>query len=135
MSTIPPNETMDTPSDVHLPWFWTLWRRNHQWRDKLNQQMLRKALDIPDDDMNITQTKTGISAAGAMGIATAAGIPGILAAAALGYALLKSQPPSVPPVAPPAALDENILREFEILFWDRDGNPVPVQHISKKPVG
>ena len=75
-----PNESLDNPSDVHLPWFWTLWRRNQTWRDDLAKRAAHKALDIPEDmGVNVThQTATGIGwkelvALGLMGAAGAGG--------------------------------------------------------------
>lgn len=125
MSTVPPNESLDTPSDVRLPWFWTLWRRNHQWRDKLNEQMARKALDIPDDEMNITTNKTGIGTAGALGIAAAAGIPGLAATGIMGYALSKKDPAPVAPGTPPPAVSP-ADSEYEVIFYNARGEVIDV---------
>lgn len=66
-------------------------QRHADQRSKLGLQAARKALDIADDDMNINASKSGIGAAGAAGIALAAGLPSALIAALM---LLKS--PVVP---------------------------------------
>lgn len=132
---LPPNETMDSPADVHLPWFWTMWRRNQQWRENLAKKAAHKSLDIPDDDMQIHNTRTGISAGGAIGIAAAAGIPGAIASGILGYSLLTkpsevpAPEPSQPTVSCPAVPDS----EYDVLFYDKDGNPISVPHISTRP--
>ena len=60
-------------------------QKHQQQRDKLGLRMAHKALDIPEDDMNImantTTNKTGLGALGAVGVALAsAAVPSALAA-------------------------------------------------------
>lgn len=125
---VPKGVSADTPSDVNQRGIWPLWTRQQEWRQKLERKATHKALDIPDDDMNITNTKTGISTGGAIGIAAAAGIPSLAAAAILGFALLKDKS------EPPKAVDPVTVNdtEYEVLFYDKDGNPISVPHISTK---
>lgn len=55
------NETADTPSDVQRGYIWPRWGRNQAWRDKVQEQMIRKSLDIPENDMQVHQsTKNGM---------------------------------------------------------------------------
>lgn len=64
-------------------------------RSNLGMKVAHKALDIPEDDMNIKVKHTGIGAVGAVGIAlAAAALPTALAA----YLAFKQ--PAVNPAAP-----------------------------------
>ena len=121
-----PLMTADTPIDVHLPHASPHWRKNAEWRDKLAHQATRKALDIPDDDMPtiITANKTGISTAGAIGIAAMAGLPPTIAASVLG-AMLFFGGDDKPDHSGPAD------SEYEVIHYDADGNIIPVPHISQ----
>lgn len=125
----PQDGSADVPADVNRRGIWPLWHRNQEWRDKLSQKLAHKALDIPDDDMNITNTKVGIGTAGVIGIATAAGLPGVLLA---GYLLFKDARPE--PTAPQPSPEVSVPdTEYDVLFYDKDGNPIQVPHISTKP--
>lgn len=127
------NESSDTPADVHLPWLWARWGRNQTWRDKLAKKAAHKSLDIPEDDMNINNTRTGIGTAGMIGIAAAAGLPGIITAALLGYSTLK-QPAAAAPTPPvvPVVQQPPVDSAYDVLFYDKDGNPITVPNISQR---
>ena len=53
-------ESKDTPSDVHAATIYPRWTANAIWRDKLAEKATKKALDIPDDDVNIN-TRSGMT--------------------------------------------------------------------------
>jgi hypothetical protein len=74
-----------------------LWQKNQVWRDNLARRAAHKALNIPDEDMQIhSSNQSGIGAAGAVGIAAVCGVLPI--AAALGtYLLLKTPAPITAP--------------------------------------
>lgn len=89
-STASNNETVQLSSGEITPW-WKIWQKNQEWRDQLAKKASFKALDIPDDDMHITDAKTinnGLSTIGAIGLAAASG--GIPTAAMLGMTLFNS---------------------------------------------
>ena len=134
MSTVPevPKDgSADAPSDVNKRGLWPLWHRNQEWRENLSKKLAHKALDITDDDMNITQTKVGIGTAGALGIAAAAGLPSMAAVGGMAWALLRDKgEPTPPPTTPAVDVGDS---EYEVLFFDKDGNQISVPHISTKP--
>lgn len=128
MSTGPIDTAADTPKDVNGRSIWPNWANQQEWQNKLHEQAVRKALDIPSDDMNIVQNKSGISTAGAVGIAAAAGVPSALAAAALAYSMAGNTPEA--PVAQPQAVSVSDT-EYDVRFYDANGNLIPVEHISQ----
>lgn len=84
-------------------------RNRLKWQDILYKRAAYKALDIPEDDMQINNSKSGIGALGAIGIALAAGLPGLGMAGMLGYALLGNKP--VPPVPGADKIVEKVITE------------------------
>ena len=75
------NLSNDAPSDVSKQ-HWSIFNMNAIWRDKLARRATYKALDIPEDDVNIaTSHKSGmgwkeLAVIGATGLG-AAGIYGV----------------------------------------------------------
>lgn len=92
----------EVPTGSFLDQFRELWKVNQVWRDRLAKSASHAALDIPEDDMNIQggdkiTINEGLGAKGLIALAAAIGVP-YLAAAALGYSLLKKpDPPAVQP--------------------------------------
>ena len=141
MADAPIDTSADTPKDVNGRSIWPFWARNAEWREKVNEQMVRKSLDLPSDDVNITQNKSGITTGGAVALAAAAGVPSTLAAGIMGASMLfggngntanssaevVTQPQAA--VAPVNPADS----EYEVRFYDKDGNPIVVPHISTRP--
>ena len=84
------------------------YQKGEDARSKLAMKMAHKALDIPIDDMDIKSNTTtttnvsGIGTKGALGIAAAAGLPGLLIAALLGLGGMGHLPAPVDKPAPPA---------------------------------
>lgn len=114
-----------TGIDKNALWGW--WRSTQQWQEKLQRKAAHKALDIPDDEMQIKSTtnNTGIGAMGAVGIALAAAVPGLGALAVVAPLLLKQldQPTKLPPVVTqPGPVDS----DYVVRFYDADGNPIEV---------
>jgi hypothetical protein len=93
--------------------------RRHTLRDKAAYKALDIALE--DDPLQVINTKTGISTPGAVGIA------GILGASLLGYGYMNREQP-VQPQTPPAAVAP-ADSDYEIRFWDKDGNPIEVERV------
>jgi hypothetical protein len=103
-------------------------------RQKFQRRVAHKALDIAmDDDVNINANKTGISTGGAVGIAAMAGIPSALAAALLGYIALQKPDAAPSPQLSQAELQAKLMAEYEIDFYDAEGNRIKVPHISEMP--
>lgn len=124
------NESADSVSDVRMGYLWPRWGKNQAWKDRLYKAAAHKSLDIPED-MNISNTKTGIGALGAVGIAAAAGIPSAIAAGILGYAMMGKPDVAANQPSHPSASEPG-MSDYEILFYDKDGQPIRVDHISKK---
>jgi hypothetical protein len=114
-----PRETSDTPADVHLPWFWTLWRRNQAWRDNLARRATHKALDIPEDDMQISVRQgMGWKELAVVALLTAGGVAG-----GMYLADRRDAPTAVPPVqapAPPPTAQAFEPVRGSIRFWVED---------------
>lgn len=87
-----------------------------RWQDKLFRTSCHKALDIPEDDMQLTNNQHGITGKHlvALGVIVLTGL--------LGWRLLT---PSVSgQMAPPAA------QEYEVRFWLDDGTEVEVEELK-----
>lgn len=114
----------DVPSDVARRSIWPWWATNQNWSDKLHKKAAHKALDIPEEEM-IQANKIGLGGASVAAIAAGAGllpIAGFLLASYL------NKPTPATPTQPPAADSE-----YEVRFFDADGNPIKVPHISTRP--
>ena len=89
------------------------------WRSKLHKKLAHKSLDIPlDDEMNINQTKTGMTWK-ELAIIAAAGIGG-------GYVYTNERGVDPPVVQQP------VDSEYEVRFYDSSGNLID---IPKLPAG
>lgn len=102
------------------------YQRQEDRRDRLGMKAAYKALDIPEDDMQINANKIGIGTAGMAAVALAAGLPSALLA---GLLLLKQSETAPPPVAPPEVTVPDT--EYDVLFYDKDGNLIEVPRHKK----
>uniref|UniRef100_A0A6M3KW04 Uncharacterized protein n=1 Tax=viral metagenome TaxID=1070528 RepID=A0A6M3KW04_9ZZZZ len=96
------------------------YERSLKWQDDLHRRATHKALDMADDmafEQHVTRTGMGWKELAVIAAALLGG--GGLAA----YAL--RDPPLVQQQAP---LDS----EYEVRFFDADGNPISVPHISER---
>lgn len=110
--------------------FWKFWARNAEWRDKLAKRAAYRSLDMPEDDMQINNTRVGVGTAGLVGIAAAAGLPGLVAAGLMGGMLLRSPAEDAKPQAGADAKPQAVEvsdSEYEVRFYDRAGNPIDIQ--------
>ena len=100
--------------------------RGEKWERKLKAKATHKALDIAlDEPLDIDINKSaGIGAGGAIGVALAAGVPTAIIALAM---LFKGGSSPTVPTAGPA--DSN----YTVRFFDKDGAPINVPHISARP--
>lgn len=122
-------QSTDIPSDVEKGQLWGWWRSHSKWRDELDKTLAYKALDIPEPDMIQANRVNGVGAGGMLvvGLLVALGpVLGVLLA-------LWSQSQERPqPAAPPAA-SSPADADYEIHFYDQDGNPVRVDRWPGKP--
>jgi len=97
-------------------------------RARFARRVAHKAVNLPlDDEMYIEANKTGLSTGGALGVAAAAGIPSVVAAAILGYVLMNKESPATQQPAATAPLED---RDYEIRFFDKDGNLINVPRFT-----
>lgn len=92
------------------------------WRDKLHRKLAHKSLDIAEDeDVYVNNSKTGLGWKEllVLGLMTLAGL----------YFFQKLGPQSPLPSTNISPSDS----EYEVRFFDKDGNPIIVPHISTKP--
>lgn len=89
------------------------YRRGQNWRQRLYKQVCHKAVDIPDDDVNIsTQSATGITWRELLAV-------GALALGGWWVFLHGAQTP---------ARDS----EYQVRFYDKNGELIEVPHISRR---
>jgi hypothetical protein len=95
------------------------------WQQKLDKKLAYKALDIPmDDDMQISTTN-------GIGWKELAVVAGALLGG--GWLYCNSQAPA--PIAPPAVVApqvETINQDYELRFFDADGNLIELPNISER---
>ena len=103
------------------------WLKGEAWKRKLQKAAAHKALDIAEsEDVNLSVNKsTGIGNAGLIGAVAAAG----LGPALLGLAMLLKGGSAPAPVTSPGPADS----AYKVLFFDKDGKPISVPHITDKP--
>lgn len=89
---------------------------------KFREKVAYKAVDMAmeDDDLQVINTRTGISTGGAVGMA------GILGASLLGYGILSRDQPS-PPATPAAS--GPVDSDYEITFYDDKGQIIEVPRL------
>ncbi len=93
------------------------------WQDKLCRKASHKALDIPTDDMDLN-VKNGL---GWKELA----VVGAMVLGAIGVTNYFTVPQQGPPT-PPAAVSP-VDSEYEVRFYDADGNVIPVPHVNQRP--
>lgn len=85
---------------------WQRWGSHMDWADMLQKKAAYKAMDIPQDDMNVinaSKTTTGAGGGAIAATALAGGIPATVLAAMLGLSAMRGAPtPAALPVAPAA---------------------------------
>lgn len=108
---------------------WSEWLRSSRWQSDLARKATHKALDIPDEDVEINAQRIGMSAGGVAAIAAAAGL-GPIGMVGLGLmsGLFNHQPPAAV-TPPPAEQSQPQDSEYDIRFFDSDGKLIEVpQH-------
>lgn len=117
--------TATSKPDIDKNFLYGRYQKAEDDRLKLAKKMAHKALDIPEENMNIDASRRGIGALGVAAIASGAGLPAALIA---GLLMLRSPSAPTPPVTEPTnktSVDKLRLRAK----WKADGNnnwtPVP----------
>ncbi len=103
--------------------FWDAWSANAWWRDNLARKSAYKSLGVPPDDMNI---RTGI------GWKELAVIAGALLGGGWLLKNASTPPPPVPTTTTPPSVAAPVASEYEVRFYDADGNVIPVPRLPKK---
>lgn len=90
-------------------------QKGEDWQSRFGRKLAYKSVDMADDDMdvNVQNTKSGI---GWRELAVAA-VTGLV-----GFGMWQYAQPSEPPAD----------SEYEVRFYDADGNPIDVPHISTR---
>lgn len=150
-----PESNNPSPTSVEAPGLgstsfdnlWTRWGKQMDWRQKVEEQATRKALDIPGDDMNINVDKSvkssGVSSIAALGLAAGAALlgGGIPTALLLGSRFLATTPSQSkesnttsttttqvapqPVVPPPTA--------YQVQFFDDQMQPLHIDRLPFSP--
>lgn len=111
--------------EVNKNFLYGRYNKSEDRRAHFLNKVAHKAADLAlDDDVNITANRTGIGTAGAVGIAAACGIPGLVTALALMFGGKGEQSPVVP--SSPAD------SEYDVRFYDKDGNLIPVERLPRQ---
>jgi len=114
--------TTTAKQEVDTKYLYGHYQKARDWREDFVKENAYKSTDtVPPEDMNITNTKTGIGTLGAIGIGTVASLPGLIMAVA---ALLKDDPAPQPPPVPAAVSPAD--SEYEVLFYNAKGELIDV---------
>jgi hypothetical protein len=98
------------------------YNQGRSWKQRLHRQAVHKALDIaPEDDVHITQKNSGLGWR-ELAIIVAGMVAG---ATAIGWFSSRPAAPSLP-VAPADS-------EYNVRFYDKDGQLIEVPHIRQRP--
>lgn len=98
------------------------------WKHDLQKKATYKALDVADDEMDFRQNIQRIQGLGWKELLVI--IVGCLAAWGL-WQFNTSPPPLTPsPSQPESSVPDS---EYEVRFFDAEGNPIQIPHISEKP--
>lgn len=116
----------NNPNDKDHPY--RSWVGAELWRNRLQRRATHKALDIADDEMDFNQ-----SIQKGMGWKELA----VIAATGLGAAHLLTKNSDQAPAPVPQAVVQPAVpspladSEYEVRFFDVNGNPIDVPHISQ----
>lgn len=89
--------------------------RRSRWMDKFFRRAAHKAVDLPDEEMQINQQYQGITGKTLLGVA------GLILAGVLGWRGIDKLSTPVMDAPIPA-----ISQEYEVRFWAEDGNEIEV---------
>jgi hypothetical protein len=119
------SSSINSEPDKNSLWGW--WREGNAWQPQLHKRASYKALDIPEEMGDIQANKSIVSGIGWKELA-------VLGALGIGgYQVTQNNTnTATPPPAPPAAVAGELPdSEYEVRFFDRNGNPIDVPNISQ----
>lgn len=127
MSNARDSAATDAPQDINKASLYGEWLRNMRWRDDLHKKAAFKSMDIPGEEMinapktstNIGVTWKEIAAAGVLGLGG-------------WWVAQQATKPETPPVVPAVQQAGPVDSEYDVIFYDKDGNKIDVPHISKR---
>lgn len=119
------NSSTDEVIDKNKLWGW--WYKDKQWQSDLHRKASHKALDIPEEMGDITSTTS---------TQTGMGWKELVALGGLGlgglYVMNDGKKEYVTPPPTPAATAP-ADSEYEVRFYDKDGNQITVPRFQPKP--
>jgi hypothetical protein len=105
------------------------YNQGKSWKQRLHREAVHKALDIaPEDDVHISHKNSGLGWR-ELAIIVAGMVAGT---AATGWFFSRQTVPAQNPVAP-AQHTAPVDSEYDVRFYDKDGQPIDVPHISRRP--
>lgn len=128
MTNSPPDREIG-PDDKDYPY--RRWAKHEDWKNSVHRRGVHKALDLADemefkqDIDNSRRSGMGWKELAVIGAMLLGG--GTLGFLALDRDTQQTQQPTQQ--TPPPLYDS----EYEVRFYDRDGNPIDVPHISQRP--
>jgi len=117
-----PNTNNEIPDKDYL---YGKFQKSHDWRDKLHRLLAHKSLDIGlDDDMHVDNSRTHL------GITwkELAVVGGLILGAFYLYGQWNIQAPQQSPAVGTPPVDS----EYEVRFFDAEGNPIDVKPLERK---
>lgn len=110
-----------TEPDKETLWGW--WREANKWQQSLHRKATHKALDIPDDMGDIEANKVINSGMGwkELAVLGGLGLGGLYVVNDKGEQVPLTPPPAV--VQPAQPIPDS---EYEVRFFDKDGNQIMV---------
>jgi len=121
----------DNKYGVDKGFLYGVYQRGADWRDRLHKKLAHKALDIYDEDeMNVDNSRR------VQGLGWRELLVLLLAGGGFYWLWLnqthQTHQPSPMPSAPAAAAAAPVDSEYEVRFYDAEGNPISIPHISQR---
>lgn len=120
------SESQKNQNDPANPWGWQLWTNHMNWKDQLHRKASHKALGIPEgEDLQVTNANQSQNGLGWKELA-------VIGATALGGgALYNNWNWGLGRDNPPAATSP-VDSEYEVRFYDANGNLIEIPNISER---
>lgn len=116
-------QTSKESSGVDKQGLFGWWHKSIKWQDDLHRRACHRALDMPEDDMNI---RTGL---GWKELA----VIGAMVLGAGGLGIWGTSTPETPQPQPPATAPGD--SEYDVRFFDADGKPIDLEPWRPVPGG
>lgn len=116
----------ESPPEVDKEEQYGEFMKQERWKNRLSRKLAHKAVDIADDDpMNNVGNKSG------MGWKELAVIGAIVMGGLFVLRPSEQATPPVPATAPTPAVSVPDT-EYEVRFFDEDGNRIPIEHRTQQ---